>query len=107
MRHCFNALGDVCVQSTATFWDTWKEFEIKHGNEDTVREMLRIKRSVQALFNTQVNFLAAQMMTAQAARESASQGTHELSFRRRLMELLSYKEMNKMLILRRTVVLSE
>ncbi|CAF4918818.1 unnamed protein product, partial [Rotaria socialis] len=29
------------------FWQTWKEFEIKHGNEDTMREMLRIKRSVQ------------------------------------------------------------
>ena len=27
---------------------------MKHGNEDTVREMLRIKRSVQAMYNTQV-----------------------------------------------------
>ena len=27
---------------------------MKHGNEDTVREMLRIKRSIQAVFNTQV-----------------------------------------------------
>lgn len=34
------------------FWNTWKDFEIKHGNEDTIREMLRIKRSVQATFNT-------------------------------------------------------
>ena len=25
-----------------------------HGNEDTLREMLRIKRSVQAVYNTQV-----------------------------------------------------
>ena len=36
------------------FWETWKEFEVKHGNEDTFREMLRIKRSIQAKFNTQV-----------------------------------------------------
>lgn len=35
-------------------FQVWKEFEIKHGNEDTMREMLRIKRSVQATYNTQV-----------------------------------------------------
>lgn len=43
---------------TSEFWQTWKEFEIKHGNEDTMREMLRIKRSVQATYNTQVNMMA-------------------------------------------------
>lgn len=48
----------------ANFWQVWKEFEIKHGNEDTVREMLRIKRSVQAIYNTQVNFMSAQMLAA-------------------------------------------
>ncbi|CAG5132124.1 unnamed protein product, partial [Candidula unifasciata] len=47
------------------FWESWKEFEINHGNEDTVREMLRIKRSVQATYNTQVNFMSAQMVAAQ------------------------------------------
>lgn len=41
-------------QVTADFWQTWKEFEVRHGNEDTMREMLRIKRSVQATYNTQV-----------------------------------------------------
>ena len=41
---------------TPKFWKTWHEFEVKHGNEDTFREMLRIKRSVQAQYNTQVNF---------------------------------------------------
>ncbi|CAM9585712.1 unnamed protein product [Lampetra fluviatilis] len=51
-------------RTTLSFWQTWKEFEIKHGNEDTVREMLRIKRSVQATYNTQVNFMAAQMLAA-------------------------------------------
>jgi pre-mRNA-splicing factor SYF1 len=34
-----------------TFWETWKEFEVAHGNEDTFREMLRVKRSVEAVFS--------------------------------------------------------
>ncbi|GAA5803274.1 pre-mRNA splicing factor Syf-1 [Helicostylum pulchrum] len=32
------------------FWKTWHDFEVQHGNEDTFKEMLRIKRSVQATF---------------------------------------------------------
>ena len=44
---------------------------MKHGNEDTVREMLRIKRSVQATFNTQVNFMSTQMLVAQTSIEAA------------------------------------
>ncbi|OWR44340.1 putative XPA-binding protein 2 [Danaus plexippus plexippus] len=54
---------------TTEFWNTWKEFEVRHGNEDTMREMLRIKRSVQATYNTQVNMMSAQMLgsAAQAA----------------------------------------
>jgi pre-mRNA-splicing factor SYF1 len=40
------------------FWETWKEFEVKHGNEDTIREMLRVKRSVQATYNTSVNYMS-------------------------------------------------
>ena len=39
-----------------------QDFEVKHGNEDTLREMLRIKRSVQATYNTQVNMMASAMM---------------------------------------------
>ena len=35
---------------------------MKHGNEDTLREMLRVKRSVQAVYNTQVNMMASAMM---------------------------------------------
>jgi pre-mRNA-splicing factor SYF1 len=34
--------------SGATYWGTWHEFEVAHGNEDTFREMLRIKRAVSA-----------------------------------------------------------
>ncbi len=32
------------------FWATWHAFEVQHGNEDTFREMLRIKRAVAAAF---------------------------------------------------------
>jgi len=42
-------------QSQVVFWDSWKKFEVKHGNEDTVREMLRIKRSVQATYFTHIS----------------------------------------------------
>ena len=34
------------------FWKDWNDFEISHGNEDTFREMLRVKRSVEAAFST-------------------------------------------------------
>ena len=50
------------LQTTGAFWQTWKDFEVRHGNEDTIREMLRIRRSVQATYNTQVNFMASQML---------------------------------------------
>ena len=33
------------------FWEEWNSFEVRHGNEDTFREMLRIKRSVAASFS--------------------------------------------------------
>ncbi|VDK19163.1 unnamed protein product [Anisakis simplex] len=57
--HC----SEICDPRVHTqFWDIWKEFEVKHGNEDTVREMLRIKRSVQATYNTSVNVMSAQML---------------------------------------------
>ena len=36
-----------------------------------MREMLRIKRSVQATFNTQVNFMSTQMLVAQNSVEAA------------------------------------
>ncbi|KAL7473942.1 hypothetical protein ACHAXS_014309 [Conticribra weissflogii] len=42
------------------YWKAWHEFEVSHGNEETFREMLRVKRSVQAAFST-VNYNAAEM----------------------------------------------
>ena len=55
-------------QVTKSYWKAWQEFEVRYGNEDTFREMLRIKRSVQAQYNTQVNFMSAQML-ATASKE--------------------------------------
>ena len=49
-------------QTTKSYWKTWQEFEVRYGNEDTFREMLRIKRSVQAQYNTTVNLMSAQML---------------------------------------------
>jgi len=46
------------------FWAEWHTFEIDTGSEDTFREMLRIKRSVQAQFNTEASYLAAQALAA-------------------------------------------
>lgn len=59
--HC----SQICdPRVTTDFWQIWKEFEVRHGNEDTMREMLRIKRSVQAMYNTQVNMMSAQMLSS-------------------------------------------
>jgi len=44
------------------FWSEWNNFEIETGSEDTFREMLRIKRSVQAQYNTEASYLAAQAL---------------------------------------------
>jgi pre-mRNA-splicing factor SYF1 len=37
-------------RTEGAFWKKWEEFEVAHGNEDTFKEMLRIKRSVVVLF---------------------------------------------------------
>ena len=40
--------SQFCNPSTVlSFWRTWHDFEVRHGNEDTFREMLRVKRSVE------------------------------------------------------------
>ncbi|KPM40088.1 Pre-mRNA-splicing factor SYF1 [Neonectria ditissima] len=55
------------------FWTKWEQFEVQHGNEDTFKEMLRIKRSVQAQYNTDVNFIASQAL----ARSQRRPGTDD------------------------------
>ncbi|KXL43942.1 hypothetical protein M433DRAFT_132302 [Acidomyces richmondensis BFW] len=53
------------------FWKKWEGFEVQHGNEDTFKEMLRVKRSVQAQFNTDVSFIASQAVARQLAQTTA------------------------------------
>ncbi|CAI5981725.1 unnamed protein product [Closterium sp. NIES-65] len=43
-------------RSDGEFWEAWNAFEIAHGNEDTFRDMLRIKRSVSASYS-QMHFI--------------------------------------------------
>lgn len=58
-RVIFSHCSQMCdPRSSIEFWQRWKDFEIRHGNEDTMREMLRIKRSVQATFNTQISMIS-------------------------------------------------
>ncbi|KAH8829571.1 hypothetical protein DL96DRAFT_1696256 [Flagelloscypha sp. PMI_526] len=54
------------------FWDEWKTFEIETGSEDTFREMLRLKRGVQAQFNTEASYLAAQTVAAKLGSGSTA-----------------------------------
>jgi pre-mRNA-splicing factor SYF1 len=61
------------------YWKAFNDFEIANGNEETFREMLRVKRSVEASFST-VNYNASgmneavgQMSEAEAMRMIASE----------------------------------
>jgi len=65
------------------YWQKWRKFEEDHGNEDTFREMLRIKRSVQAKFNTQVNFMSIEALAAaheMMALEKKQEGAKAVKF---------------------------
>lgn len=59
------------------FWKEWYNFEIDTGSEDTFREMLRIKRSVQAQFNTEASFLAAQALAARKGQKDLAAEAEE------------------------------
>lgn len=65
-------------RTTPTFWQKWEAFEVQHGNEETFKEMLRIKRSVQAQYNTDVNFIASQALARSQQRpEDGANGDAE------------------------------
>ena len=53
------------------FWDEWNTFEVRHGNEDTFREMLRIKRSVAASFSNTHFAMSVPELVARAAEIQA------------------------------------
>eukprot|EP00891_Asterochloris_glomerata_P006475 jgi/Astpho2/6475/fgenesh1_pm.00096_%23_6_t len=57
------------------FWADWNAFEVAHGNEDTFREMLRIKRSVAASFSqTHYNTTIIDATTAPAVTGTVEAG---------------------------------
>ncbi|KAI5983799.1 hypothetical protein EDD15DRAFT_2313680 [Pisolithus albus] len=61
------------------FWTEWNSFEIETGSEDTFREMLRIKRSVQAQFNTEASYLAAQTLSTKRNNGDAQEASPQPS----------------------------
>lgn len=67
-----------CDPRTAkTFWKTWQDFEVEHGNEESFREMLRIKRSVATSFSS-ANY-AVEELLQQAAGTAAAAATPALT----------------------------
>lgn len=59
-------------RTVPSFWKIWHEFEVKHGNEETYAEMLRIKRSVQAEYNMNVNYISNKITTQTTLESSES-----------------------------------
>lgn len=49
------------------YWTKWREFEESHGNEDTYREMLRIRRSVETAFSQTPMYLSMIQQSAAGA----------------------------------------
>jgi len=58
-RAIFIHCSQFCPPSQhSDFWEEWSNFEVAHGNVDTVREMFRVKRSVTAQYATQTPLIA-------------------------------------------------
>ena len=82
------------------FWEKWEHFEAVHGNDDTFKEMLRIKRSVQAKYNTDVNFIASQAIARSQQRRaeeaaglvSAEEATREENQDQEVMDAMAVLE---------------
>ncbi|KAL4761805.1 mRNA splicing protein SYF1 [Aspergillus foveolatus] len=75
-RAIYGHASQFCDPRTnAPFWQKWEAFEVQHGNEDTFKEMLRIKRSVQAQYNTDVNFIASQAIARSQQRAPEGEET--------------------------------
>lgn len=67
LRHCCRPLSSWLVQSETAYWNAFHEFEVQHGNEDTYREMLRLRRSVAAEM-AQTHFAATTANLAAGAK---------------------------------------
>lgn len=51
-RQVFGYIGQACDpdRDELQFWEQYEEFEIQTGNEDTFKEMMRLKRTMQNKF---------------------------------------------------------
>ncbi|PKI84908.1 Syf1p [Malassezia vespertilionis] len=66
-RAIYSYASQFCSPTTSTeFWNVWNAFEIETGTEDTFREMLRIKRSVQAQFASELGSMVSSGAAAPA-----------------------------------------
>ncbi|KAJ5412937.1 hypothetical protein N7465_005242 [Penicillium sp. CMV-2018d] len=73
-RAIYGHASQFCDPRTnAPFWQKWELFEVNHGNDDTFGEMIRIKRSVQAQYNTDVNFIASQAIARSQQQPQAGE----------------------------------
>ena len=57
------------------FWEAWHQFEVRFGNEDTYKDMLRIKRSVEAVYAGKVQVMAEQILAHRSQQQDANGAT--------------------------------
>ncbi|KAK9459524.1 uncharacterized protein V1516DRAFT_655256 [Lipomyces oligophaga] len=60
------------------YWERWHEFEVSNGDEQTYKEMLRIKRLVTAQYNTDMNFVSAAVAAPKAITATAATAALEV-----------------------------
>ncbi|BBN08894.1 pre-mRNA-splicing factor SYF1 [Marchantia polymorpha subsp. ruderalis] len=65
-------------RSDSEFWSKWNDFEVQHGNEDTFREMLRIKRSVSASYSQMHFILPEYLMQREPGKVSLEEAVDTL-----------------------------
>ena len=72
------------------YWQAWQDFEVAHGNEDTFRDMLRIKRSVVTAFANETFYdMAADVAAAEASVRSDADAARDDAMRQGLDPMAS------------------
>lgn len=66
-RAVFAHCAQFCdPRADTAFWQAWRRFEEAHGNSETFKEMLRIRRSVIAQYNSIVNMAQSAQLLERA-----------------------------------------
>ncbi|CAN4089374.1 unnamed protein product [Withania somnifera] len=71
-------------RSDPDFWNKWHEFEVQHGNEDTFREMLRVKRSVSASYS-QTHFILPEYLMQKDQMQNLEEAKDMAALERQLV----------------------